>query len=83
MTKPKIIYCTRARCEEHQLDKAMWFYRVPNATPVAMHNAHKKVLRKRFKEKYGCEHKITFTKEMAKDYLWDVDNNKPIKREGF
>lgn len=83
MTKLRQIYLSRAQCAQCGLDKMLQYYRIPNATPSAMHQAHKKELRKRFKEKYGCEHKITFSREIVKEYLWDLDTNTAVKRAMF
>lgn len=77
------IYILRAQCTgDCDLDKMVSFYRIPNATPAAMAAGHKKVLRKRFREHYKCEHKVKFTLEKEKEYVWDLDSNKAIKVEG-
>ena len=92
----KQIYILRARCSGSleakpkevvdpscSLDKMVLFYRVPNATPRAMAEGHKKVLRQRFREHYGCPHAVLFDLEIDKQYVWDVENKKPIKRSNF
>jgi hypothetical protein len=83
MKDTRQIHVTRARCELCSLDKMIIFYRIPNATPSEMHKAHRKELRKRFKEKYHCPHKVHFSREVDKDHVWDIKQQKAIKREGF
>lgn len=83
MTKPKTIYILRSQCLKGcNLDKMDTFYRLPNATPSAIAAQLKKAVRKKFWTVYKCEHIIKFTLEKDKEYVWDVDQNKAIKREG-
>lgn len=79
----KLIYILRAQCEEHKLDRMIQFYRVPNSKPQVIFKAHEKHMKKTWPETHGCEHKIKFTRIIDEEYLWDVKNNKPVKREGF
>ncbi len=81
MTKPKLIYILRSQCKECKLDKMIQFYRVPNGRPQEMFKAHIKYNQKIWPQKYGCTHKIEFTREIDKEYLWDLDNNEPVRRE--
>jgi hypothetical protein len=48
-----------------------------------MHVGHKRELRQRFRDKYDCTHKIKFTRVIEKQYMWDIKENKAVKREGF
>lgn len=88
----KLIYILRAQCEPCKLDKMITFYRpnktyvldeneVPQlSTPSNLYHAHELQLTKRFKTKYHCEHPITFTHEIDKEYKWDEKLNQPVAR---
>lgn len=76
----KLIYVLRSQCDKCNLDKMISFYRVPNATPTAMFEGHEKLNKQEWPKRYKCKHKITFTRELDKNYVWDLTQNKAVKR---
>jgi hypothetical protein len=84
MTNTRQIYILRSQCTgDCGLDKMDTFYRLPNATPAAIAKGLRKPIRKRFWTEYKCQHVIKFTLEKEKVWVWDLDQNKAVKRELF
>lgn len=84
MSKPLQIYILRSQCtKDCNLDKMDVFYRLPNARPAQIAAQLKKAIRKKFWTQYKCEHVIKFTLEKEKEYVWDLEQNKAVKREGL
>ena len=77
----KVIYELRSQCDICKLDKAKYLYRVPNGKPQQMLKAEEKDNIRNWPEKYGCDHKIKFTRTTIKDYRWDTKLNKAVKVE--
>ena len=77
----KQIHVLRIRCNECKLDKMEVFYRIPNATPSEFIRQLKHHIKRKFVEKYKCTHRLKFTREIDKKYLWDEVNNVPVLRE--
>lgn len=82
MTKNTIkrIYVLRLQCEPCELDKMISFYRVPNATAREMYVGHEDHARQHWPKTYGCNHEITFTREIEKKYGWDTKAGKVVER---
>lgn len=76
----KQIHILRIRCAECKLDKMEVFYRIPNATPTEFIRQLKPHIKRKFVEKYKCTHRLKFTREVDKNYMWDEKANKPVKR---
>lgn len=76
----KLIYILRSQCEPCGLDKMDTFYRIPNATPSDVIKQLKPHIRRKFRDKYGCTHRVKFTREIAKDYLWNEELGEAVPR---
>lgn len=76
----KVIYTLRSQCIPCGLDKADDFTRIPNATPSQVIAQLKPHIRRKFREKYGCTHRIKFTRIVDPNYKWDEVNNVLVAR---
>lgn len=76
----KIIYILRSQCTLCGLDKMDVFYRIPNATPAKFVEKMKPHIRRKFQQKYRCNHPIDFSLEIDPTYKWDEVNKKPVRR---
>lgn len=76
----KLIYVLRSQCEPCGLDKMDTFYRIPNATPSEMIRQLKPHIRRKFREAYGCTHKVKFTREVDKTHMWDEQAGVAVPR---
>lgn len=76
----KLIYILRSQCKECKLDKMDVFYRIPDSTPTEFIKQLKPHIKRKFRTEYKCTHKVKFTREVDKHFVWDENKQVAVPR---